>query len=167
MTTMQTPLTRQQLTQLTQEYQTLEEWTTIRDFASQVYGPERAAKVEVETYGEYNDEGGTNYSVSAVTAYDANGEGIEFDLTLPFWTQSYFAETFQGKTDVEEALEAALDALKEYYPYKPEGKALLEQQRWVQWEDLPVDEHNGGDKTYDLTMQPSISFPVVFAGVAS
>lgn len=163
MTTQATPLTRKQLEQLTEEYQSLEDWMTVRDFCNQVYGPGKVASLEVETYGEYNDEGGTDYSVSSVTAKDAQGEDVEFDLTLPFWTQPYFVEIFRGKTDVEDAMEAALDALKDYDPWRKEDKDLAEQHGWVIFSNLPCDVHEGGDETYNLTQEPTISFPVVVA----
>ncbi len=174
-------LTRQQLAQMTQEYQVLQEWTTVRDFCAQVYGPTRAVKVEIETYGEYNDEGGTDYSVSSVTAYDAAGTELEFDLSQPFWHQKQFADLHQRPDQTTEASDeenddedededededddtqdAALDALKEWSVWREEDKAQVAREGWIQWSDLPCDEHNGGDDTYDLTIEPKVSFPVI------
>ncbi len=146
----------------------------IRDFCAQVYGEGKAAKVETETDGEYNDEGGTNYSVSHITAYDAKGDELEFDLKLLFWTHSHFLDD-QGKfgnipgetsEDGDDPQDAALEALKDYSPWRDEDKALAEKHGWIEWGNLPVDEHNGGNTTYDLTTQPAISFPVIYAATA-
>lgn len=166
MPTTQTPLTYQQLKQLTKEYQKLADWTTVRDFCAQVYGPGRAAEVELETNGEYNDEGGTNYSVESLAATDAQGKDLEFDLTLPFWTHLLKEENSDDDEEDEEEddpQDAALDALKDWYPWKDEDKALLAANGWVKWEDLPCDVHTGESGTYDLTTPPAISFPVVVA----
>lgn len=168
----QSPLTREQLKQLTEEYQELENWTVVRDFCGQVYGEGVVAKFEIETYGEYNDEGGTDYRVESVTAADAQGEVLGFDLSLPFWVH-VLAENDDENED-EEAVEeedkdeddrqdAALDALKDWYCYSDEDKAIKAANKWVEWSDLPCDEHEGGTEEYDLTTSPTISFPVVIA----
>lgn len=170
----QAPLTREQLKQLTEEYQELENWTTVRGFCNQVYGEGVVAKFELETYGEYNDEGGTDYRVQSISAIDAQGKDLEFDLSLPFWVY-VLAEAEKDSEDEESEEEekqdendddkqdAALDVLKEWSCYSDEDKALKAANEWVEWEDLPCDEHNGDTEEYDLTTQPAISFPVVFA----
>jgi len=164
---MQIPLSREQLSQLTEEYQALEDWTTIRDFCTQVYGRDKVIKVEVETYGEYNDEGGTYYRIESFTAYNAEDEELPFDLSLPFWRQ--FEDVQKKKENhqnmsldaLEEDLrDMALDTLKDWSPWREEDKATKQQQCWVEWGELPVDEDNA---EYDLTQEPTISFPVVVA----
>jgi hypothetical protein len=160
---MQIPLSRKQLSQLTEEYQTLEDWTTIRDFCTQVYGKDKVVKVEIETYGEYDDEGGTNYYIQSLTAYNCDDEEIAFDLTLPFWQQF---EDVQKKVatlnkDTRENLQdMALDALKDWSPWREEDKAIKQSNGWIDWHELPRDEDNA---EYDLLTQPTISFPVVVA----
>jgi len=174
---MQIPLSREQLSQLTEEYQALEDWTTIRDFCTQVYGKDRVVKMEIETYGEYNDEGGTYYQIESFAAYDAEDEEMSFDLTLPFWqqfedVQEKVAALNKERDDKEhlqdlslDALEEdlqdmALDALKDWSAWRDEDKATKQQNGWVKWGELPVDEDNA---EYDLTQEPTISFPVVVA----
>ena len=162
---MQIPLNREQLSQLTEEYQTLEDWTTIRDFCTQVYGRDKAVKVEVETYGEYNDEGGTNYRISNLTAYNCDDDELSFDLSLPFWQQFEDVQekvaTFNKEEDTRENLQdMALDVLKDWSPWREEDKTIKQQQGWIEWYELPRDEDNA---EYDLLTQPTISFPVVVA----
>lgn len=164
---MQIPLTRQQLSQLTEEYRELEDWTIVRDFCAQVYGPGKAAKVEIETYGEYDDEGGTDYRIQRLTAYNAKDEELSFGLTLPFWQQfkdlQEQVRKFNEEEDDEEDLQdAALDALKDWQPWRDEDKAAKEQQGWIAWQELPVDD-DGDNAEYDLTREPTISFPVIVA----
>jgi hypothetical protein len=165
---MQIPLNRKQLAQLTEEYQELEDWTTIRDFCTQVYGKDKVVKVEIETYGEYNDEGGTNYRIESLTAYNAEDDELSFDLSLPFWQQFEDVQekvaTFNKEEDDKDDLqEAALDALKDWSPWREEDKAIKQSNGWIDWHELPVDKHNGGNDEYDLTIEPPISFPVVVA----
>ena len=83
----QVQLTREQIMTLATEYNQLADWTTIRDFCNQVYGPGKASRAEIEIDAEYNDEGGYDYSVSYLSAYDADGNTLKFDLGLPFWQQ--------------------------------------------------------------------------------
>lgn len=152
--------TRQQLVKLALEAKTLADWITVRDFATQIYGEGKAVKVEIETYGEYNDEGSTDYSVDSVTAYDKDGKRLAYDLSLPFWKQSdLLKEYLDGDEDEDDLQEAARQALKEWYPWKDEEKALIKRQNWVKWGDLPVDVHEGEDETYDLTVMPELSLP--------
>src|SRR5262249_54875374 len=97
-------LNRQQLTKLAEQATALAEWTTVRDFALQMYG-DKAVKVEIETYGEYNDEGGTDYYIENITAYDKDDKELSFDKMLPFfatkaWKDS--AEACESSEDDEE-----------------------------------------------------------------
>jgi hypothetical protein len=133
--------------------QQLEDWITVRNFCAQVYG-ELAARVEIETHGEYNDEGGTNYYIESLTAYDAEGDKLSFDFSLPFWQQKCFADLKEMDDKYEEQENAEL-ALREWYGDKESD------QLWVTWDELPCSEC---DTEYDLTIEPTISFPVIFAG---
>jgi hypothetical protein len=141
--------------QLTKEATTLADWLVVRHFANQVYGEGKAVKVEIETDGKYNDEGGTDYRVEFVTAYGKDGHVIPFDLTLPFWTQPHFKESLAG-VHPDGIQDVARLTLKDWYPWRDGEKALIAQHGWLQWGELPVDVHNGGDETYDLTTPPSI-----------
>lgn len=143
-------LTRKELQKLAEEATALADWTTVRDFANQMYGEGKATKVELETYGEYNDEGGTDYHISAITAYDKDGHELHFDYGLPFFAM----EGWKGTADCVEANdEEGFDRFKEIYMT---GK---DEQRgnWILLEDLPVDEHEGTEETYDLTSPPVLT----------
>lgn len=138
-------MSRQNLTRLAKEAKKLAEWTTVRDFANQVYGEGKAAKVEIETYGEYNDEGGTNYHIEAIDARDKDGNRLEVDYTLPFFALE------EWKDDVEED-EDFLYNYKEVCIYKDEEK-----DKWVLFDDLPVNDYG---ETFDLTVEPKLSLSI-------
>lgn len=50
-------------------------WQEYKEFADKWYSG--AVRLECTTQGEYNDEGGTDYSIESITAYDAAGNEIE------------------------------------------------------------------------------------------
>lgn len=135
-------LNRQSLSKLAKEATVLAQWTTVRDFANQVYGEGKAASVEISTYGEYNDEGGTNYHIEAIDARDKDGNRLDVDYTLPFFTLEAW------KDDIEED-EDFLYNYREVYLYKDEDK-----EKWVLFEDLPVNDYG---ETFDLTTEPKLS----------
>lgn len=124
--------------------------------AYQVYGEGKAAQIEMETDGEYNDEGSTDYSIVGVFAYDDNHQKLDVDTTTPFM------KLILAKDDEDEEEENYEDedykqAIKDYYFYgKKEDKP-----NYILWEDLPVDVHNGGSETYDLRTMPLVPTIVI------
>lgn len=151
------PLSREQIETLAQEYTRLAEWTTIRDFCTQVYGQGRTAKVEIEIDSEYNDEGGYDYSVSSLTATSASGEELEFNLALPFWQQFEdlaleLKKSRELYTDTVRAELAGIDELLENTPYTDRAAryALSEHTRQI-LRDLgdPKDEEELQDMAED------------------
>jgi hypothetical protein len=150
--TTETTWTRAELSQLVEEYQKLRDWTIIRDFCVQAYGENKVATMEIETYGEYNDEGGTDYRIDALYARNASGEKVVFDFSLPFWQQVLEDQ----ETSLGELEEDALYHLREWYNKKPTEPSL-----WVTWEELPYDIHEGGTDSYDLTQPPTVSFAII------
>lgn len=146
-------LNRQQLKQLAEQATALAEWTLVRDFANQMYGEGRAAKVSIDTYGEYNDEGGTYYRIEDVTAYDKDGNVLRFDHSLPFFATKAWNNGIEPyKSDEgDEDHDDDLPLFKELYLNEEEQR-----QGWVVFDDLPCNED--GD-TYILTTQPVLSLP--------
>lgn len=142
-------MNRQSLSKLAKEAKALSEWTTVRDFAGQVYGEGKAAKVEIETYGEYNDEGGTDYRIESIKAYDKDGDELDIDYSLPFF------QTKIWKDYAEEDMEEDEDFL---YNYKEASwytsRISEDRDKWVFFGDLPVT-----DETFDLTVEPTLSLP--------
>jgi hypothetical protein len=145
-----TTLTRQRLQQLAEEATALAEWTTVRDFALQMYGEGKAVKVEIETHGEYNDEGSTDYRINGITAYDKNGKELEFDHSLPFFATKGWNR--HGDDNYNGDFQKLNDLWMDHEEKQRGG--------WILIGDLPVDEHEGDDETYDLTTIPSLSLPV-------
>jgi coenzyme F420-reducing hydrogenase alpha subunit len=160
MTTTASALTRQRLLQLAKEAKKLADWTMVRDFATQMYGEGKVVKVEIETYGEYNDEGGTNYHINGITAYDKDGNELELDYSLPFFATDGWKE-IDGYADIsddedeDEAHDEDFSRLREVYFSKEDEQ----RGHWILIEDLPCDEHNGGNETYDLTTPPALTLP--------
>ncbi len=152
---MQVNLTRIQLVQLVEEYQKLRDWVTVKDFCNQVYGEGKVAQLEIETHGQYNDEGGTNYSVESIYATNVSEDEIDFDLSLPFW------QTILKDQEVSDSIEndedTALYTLKDWYPIG-DDKAVAEANGWVQWDELPCDEDSS--ESYDLASSPRVNFVV-------
>lgn len=150
---MQEPLDRVQITQLVVEAQIVRDWLFVRDFCDQVYGANRANSATLETHGEYNDEGGTDYSVESVTARDSEGRVLEYDLALPFWQNILVGRKRYSDDDQE----FAEDAIRDWYRNADEP----ETHQWLTWEELPCDIHNGGTHHYDLAKPPGMSFIVI------
>ena len=145
-------LSRQAALKLSQEAMAFSDWTTVRDFASQIYGENRAARVEIETHEHYDDEN-YSYPIGAITAYDGNGNEITPDYSLPFfqvkqWRGPKSNEGVQGIGDSDE--ESFFD-LFEYLSMPEQEKR---RGGWVLFDDLPV--HS---EVYDLTSEPSLSLP--------
>ena len=136
-------LNRQSLSKLAKEAKALSEWTTVRDFANQVYGEDKASKVEIETYGEYNDEGGTNYHIESINAYDKDGDELDIDYSLPFFQTKLWKDSVDEDEDFR-------------YNYS-EICCITDEdhQKWVFFDDLPV---NDEGETFDLTVEPKLSF---------
>jgi hypothetical protein len=152
------------LYQLAEDATTLADWLVVRRFAHQIYG-EQAVKVDIDTYGQYNDEGGSNYYVGSLTAYDKDDNELNPDYSLPFFQTEAGKTLVEGyKDDSGEEIgdEDAYEDDEDYEADEDEDfitrlKNLFmsseEQQRghWLLIEDLPCD--NGG-KVYDLTTPP-------------
>ena len=135
-------LNRQRLSKLAKEAKALSEWTTVRDFANQVYGESKAAKVEIETYGEYNDEGGTNYHIESINAYDIDGNELDVDYSLPFFQTKLWKDSVDEDEDFR-------------YNYREICSMTDEDHdKWVFFGDLPV---NDEGETFDLTAEPTLS----------
>lgn len=142
-------LTSERLKLLAREATALAEWTTVHDFATQIWG-DQATRVEIETYGVYNDEGGTDYRIDGIIAYDKDGNVLSADLSLPFFATEACKEWDKDASDTDNLKGIWMDGEK-----KLRGG-------WILLEDLPVDEHEGSGKTYDLTSPPSLSLPIAY-----
>lgn len=139
-------LSCKQLAKLAKEVTKLAEWTTVRDFATQMYEEGKVARVSIDTYGEYDDEGGTDYRIEDITAYDASGNVLEFDLSLPFFSSKHWTdEEYRDAGDFDDPMRQFLDI----YLWRSEDK---QNNVFVFKADLPVE-----DATYDLTAVPVIS----------
>lgn len=152
---MQYILDRFQLTQLVAEASALRDWTLVRDFCEQVFGSGKVATITLETHGEYNDEGGTDYSVEVIFAKDSQGNSLEYDLNLPFW-QHILKD---HKVVYGDEQEDAQDALRDWYRLSEDEEAV--KNMWLTWNDLPCDIHDGGTTVYDFADQPKLSFAVM------
>jgi hypothetical protein len=147
-------LSRQQATRLSLEAKMLAAWAVVRDFASQVYGENRVAKVEIATHEEYDDEN-YSYPIGRIAAYDGNGREIQPDYTLPFfqlkqWKGPKNNEEPHDTSENENEDDTFLDLFKDL------SLSHTEKQRgnWVLFGDLPDDDHY-----YDLTEEPVLSLP--------
>jgi hypothetical protein len=143
-----TTLNRTQARKLAEEATQLADWLTIRDFALQCYG-EEAATVEIETYGEYDDEGGTDYSINGITVYDHNGDELPINISLSFFQTKAWKDL---DVDEERAKEEFLELFREIDEYS------FKETAWVLFENLPCDQ-NGEYTTYNLTTEPTLSLP--------
>jgi hypothetical protein len=137
--------TRQQLLQFAESVIALADWAIVRDFANQVYGEDRAAKVEIETHEEYDDEN-YSYPIGDITGYDQAGNELKFDRRLPFFKTKAWKDHM--KTPYGD----------EFSNFKYFTMTLKEKhgKNWVLFDDLPVK-----DKTYDLTTPPQVSLEPV------
>ncbi len=144
---------------LAQQANAYADWLTMKRFCNQVYGEGKVARAEIETYGEYDDEGGTDYRLERIDAWDKDGDSLDFDLSLPFWKLPIFkddykdAERFSG-SDRDDALDESQEALKKAYWPKYGSKAQPRPDNLVLWEDFVIDKDN--DEKYDLLTPPDL-----------
>ncbi len=151
---------------LASQAQTYADWLLMKRFCDQIYGEGRAVRAEIETDAESNDEGGLNYSLSWITAYDKDGNKLEYDLTLPFWQLELVQEAVKASAeenstimtrselytlDSEELTEYAREALREMY-WPSWDKEHTRPDNLVLWEDFSIDADS--DIKYDLTQPP-------------
>lgn len=152
----QTPtntLTRQRLQQLAEEATALAEWTVVRDWAAQMYGEDRAAKVQIDVYAQYNDET-YDYPIGAITVHDKEGHELDPDYALPFFqTKPWQTLITKSYYDEEDNIADVLENL---------GMTDEEKRRggWILLEDLPNSQEECSE-TYDLTKEPSLTLPVI------
>ncbi|SRR6266568_4169098 len=71
-------LTKDEIIALADEYEALDRWTTVHDWAMKYYG-EQATTVDVDIEYRFNDGDPEYPSVSDVTVSDAAGNILEFD----------------------------------------------------------------------------------------
>ncbi len=81
---MMRPATSSEITAWLRQHEWQAGWEAVHDFAQQLFG-ERAHHAQVVTGDEYDDE--HYYTVvEDVIVYDAEGNPLPYDLTLPYWT---------------------------------------------------------------------------------
>jgi len=105
-------------------------WFTAKNFVHQFY-PDTAHHFNMEVEGSYNDEGGTNYNLSALYVKDSQDNYLDYDYTKPA-----FALAFQDDPDYLEDEEYDEDAITEYLREcysAPKGADL---ETWADWEDI-------------------------------
>lgn len=81
------PVTEDEIHQAIGDLNSLAFYASAKRVADQLYG-NNWHKLDVDISGEYNDEGGTNYYVSSISATDAMGNDSEFDLTTEWWMET-------------------------------------------------------------------------------
>jgi len=70
--------------QVIRDYETREHWRTMKQWAEQCYAPDRVATIEVQSHEEW-DKTDHYTCITAVLAYDAQGEIVPYDLSRPFF----------------------------------------------------------------------------------
>lgn len=145
-------LSREQALKLSKEAEKLANWVVVRDFANQIYGENRVAKVEISTYEEYDDEN-YSYPIDRIAAYDGNGHEIHPDYSLPFFQIKQwrgFKSNEEARKFDEEEDDGFLDLFKELTLSHTE-----KQRGWILFKDLPAN-----DYYYDLTEEPTLTLPI-------
>lgn len=131
-------------------------WKEYKAFADQFYP--KAVKLTVTTYGEYNDEGGMDYRVESVTAYDSAGNILEPVHNLPPFEE--------WKVDVESKRRERWDAClndnmypKSYYSHNPDEYLIVDESDYEEYieeivqderSNLPVEKEYEGEFTIVL-----------------
>ncbi len=139
-------LNRQQLQRLAREARDLADWTTIRDFARQMYG-ETTRTVCIHVYSEWSEDS-TIYLgtfIEEVAAYNEAGQELLFDLSLPFFQCDAWRRA-KGEDDG--------DDLGRYKAMTWLEGEELQRDTWILFGDLPA-----VDATYDLSVIPSLFLP--------
>lgn len=148
-------LFQKQIDQLHGEYEKLANWRLCKDIADKYYGP-KAVKMELNFLGEYNDEGGTNYTVTDFTVYDADGNILELDLMAP-WCDEYVAEYDE---ESREALKTYRNDPDVFWENADDDETTIVEEWIICNEEFP---DNSEVWEYDLTKEPQITWPVVVA----
>lgn len=116
-------LEKDELYRLVHKLRAAEQFDAVRNYALAYYG-ENAYKAEIETYSEYNDEGGYYQVIRGITVSDKDGKELEPDLTLPVWKddQEALVEYEDGEARMEYAIELLNDndAWQDYGVVAPE-----------------------------------------------
>jgi len=129
-------LTKEQIITLAEEYKALDRWKQVNAWAEKYYGP-AAVKVEVEIEYQFNDGDPEYPSISSVVVRGAEGEYVEPDTSFPAFTEDKDYTGYYGYLDDPDSF--IMDKKDEELPTTPESAE------------------------YDLTKEPSISFPKVVA----
>ena len=140
-------LNRQRVLRLANKAMELSDWIKVNAFAAQIYGENKAVKVRIETYEEYDDEN-YSYPIGSIIAYDINGDDIPPDYTLPFFQ----TEEWQRSDKKHEC----------YYDYNFIEKlrdVSASAKRKDDWPWLLIDDLPDSNATYDLTTVPSLTLP--------
>jgi len=159
------PLEEHEITALAEEYRRYNDWSTVHSFALDLFGA-RVRKV-VLSIG-WGDEGKFPF-VEDMHGYDTEDHPLPYDLAQPFfqqplghWTSRPFLE------EIDEQVGG---------PGDPNDSVLWEQRRHLavrdalrdngiyRTRDLPIPA--SGEITYDLGSPPPITFPRVYASLAS
>lgn len=142
---------RQEVRELAQKITALADWLDVKTFVEQLYGPNRVVYLTIETYREYNDEGGTSYCLENFEAKDANHQRVRPDFSLPFfYTQAW--KDAVADCSPEEEDDADDEYNEQFFSILREVSFYGEEQLgFLTLEDIPVHEDN---ETYDLSMPP-------------
>lgn len=156
--TQQALYTKEQARTYSQQFCALSDWLYVKQYADQVYGIDKAATVEIETYGDSNDEGGTNYSIEGIFAYGDDRQCIHPDTSTPFM-KLVMADALEVEDDEDDFKEE----IKEFCCYgKKEGDP-----DYVLWYDLPVDPIDGESGTFNLRTMPIVPVVIVLPTATS
>lgn len=146
-------LSRQQARDLAREAKELADWTVVRDFASQIYGENKAAEMRIETHEEYDDEN-YSYPIGFIAAYDSEGKQLAPDRSSPFFQTEQWQQAEHSANSEEASLYwpdedvSLADVLKKIRVTPTRRESLS----WIFLDDLPAN-----SKTYDLTTAPGLS----------
>lgn len=143
-------LTNEDLKTIIRDIEQAVHWQAYKEFAFTFYGP-NVARLECETYGEYNDEGGTDYNVNEVRAFDFNSE----DLGIDFYGDSF--ATWKAQ-EIERRRASAATGYSYYHKYPDQitnvGAGDFESAYEDARGNLPIADESEYSFTVDVTTPP-------------
>ena len=146
-------LNRRQALKLAAEATEFADWMQVRAFAEQIYGENKAVRVRIEIYEEYNDET-YEYPIGRIVAYDINNNVVSPDYALPFFQTEEWQKASKYYEDDEDDEEYGLHSFVSKLREIPSSARKQQNWPWLLIDDLP-----DNSKTYDLTTMPSLTLP--------
>ncbi len=160
------PITNDELAQSYDDLYKILAYNSFVRYATDLYGP-NAFRIAYEVNGEYNDEGGTAWSVSSVEVYDADKNDMYYDPTTEWWKNTmatrYYGDEPLLQPDHEDFTdEDRARASELYHEYLDDTFSdTISDARY----EIDVENHDILPSSFYVGKPPEVRFPVLYVPV--